>query len=212
MNVCGLWQGSHRLAATIANEDGTLRPPITTPATPEHIGQLLDYLVTAGIDTLILAERSHCLIAQARDRALHAVGRLTEFRNARVASVLRLPVLRVVFLGAAVTALGIVIWTIIHGSVVLHITDQIVFRNRLLLRPAVLVRLTLDLAPLIALPTDINAPIERLDLLLFCRQVAAGTRERLRTMLGALPAADRSGHAKAALLLTAMAPDFVIQK
>jgi len=71
MNVCGLWQATHRLAAAIANEDGTLRPPITTPATPEHIGHLLDYLVTAGIDTLILAERSHCLIAQARDRALH---------------------------------------------------------------------------------------------------------------------------------------------
>lgn len=71
MNVCALWQGSHRLAAAIANEDGTLRPPITTTATPEHIGHLLDYLVTAGIDTLILPERSHCLIAQARDRALH---------------------------------------------------------------------------------------------------------------------------------------------
>jgi len=46
-------------------------PPITTSATPEHIGHLLDYLVSAGIDTLILAERSHCLIAQARERRLH---------------------------------------------------------------------------------------------------------------------------------------------
>ncbi len=51
MNVCGLWQGSHRLAAVIANDDGTLRPPITTPATPDHTRHLLDYLVTAGIDT-----------------------------------------------------------------------------------------------------------------------------------------------------------------
>lgn len=71
MNVCGLWQGVQRLAAVVADEDGTLRPPITTPATPEHIGHLLDYLVTAGIDTLILAERSHGLIAQARERRLH---------------------------------------------------------------------------------------------------------------------------------------------
>jgi hypothetical protein len=71
VNVCGLWQGVQRLAAVIADEDGSLRPPITTSATPEHIGHLLDYLVTAGIDTLILAERSHGLIAQARERALH---------------------------------------------------------------------------------------------------------------------------------------------
>ncbi len=71
MSLCGLWQGVQRLAAVIADEDGTLRPPITTSATPEHIGHLLDYLVSAGIDTLILAERSHCLIAQARERRLH---------------------------------------------------------------------------------------------------------------------------------------------
>jgi len=71
MNVCGLWQGTHRLAAAIANDDGTLRPPITTPATPHHTHHLLDYLVTAGIDTLILAERSHSLIAQAHARQLH---------------------------------------------------------------------------------------------------------------------------------------------
>ncbi len=71
MNVCGLWQGVGRLAAVIADEDGSLRAPITTSATPEHIGHLLDYLVTAGIDTLILAERNHGLIAQARERRLH---------------------------------------------------------------------------------------------------------------------------------------------
>ncbi len=70
MNVCGLWQGSHRLAAAIANDEGTLQPPITTPATPYHTRHLLDYLVTAGIDTLILAERSHSLIAQAHARQI----------------------------------------------------------------------------------------------------------------------------------------------
>jgi hypothetical protein len=71
MSLCGLWQGVGRLAAVIADEDGSLRPPITVRATPQNTHHLLDYLVTAGIDTLILAERSHGLIAQARERALH---------------------------------------------------------------------------------------------------------------------------------------------
>jgi len=71
VNVCGLWQGSHRLAAVIADEHGGLRPPITVRASPQNTHHLLDYLVTAGIDTLILAERSHGLIAQAHERRLH---------------------------------------------------------------------------------------------------------------------------------------------
>jgi hypothetical protein len=71
MSLCGLWQGVGRLAAVIADEDGSLRPPITVRATPQNTHHLLDYLVTAGIDTLILAERSHGLIAQARERRLH---------------------------------------------------------------------------------------------------------------------------------------------
>jgi hypothetical protein len=71
VNVCGLWQGVGRLAAVIADEDGSLRPPITVRASTQNTHHLLDYLVTAGIDTLILAERSHGLIAQARERRLH---------------------------------------------------------------------------------------------------------------------------------------------
>jgi len=71
VNVCGLWQGSHRLVAAIANEEGTLRPPITVRATPENTHHLLDYLVTADIDTLILAEYSYPLITQAHARQLH---------------------------------------------------------------------------------------------------------------------------------------------
>jgi hypothetical protein len=70
MNVCGVWQGIQCLAAAIANDDGTLLPPITVRATPDNAGYLLDYLVTAGIDTLILAERSHSLITQALARQL----------------------------------------------------------------------------------------------------------------------------------------------
>lgn len=71
MNVCGLWQCVQRLAAVIADEDGSLRPPITVRATPQNTHHLLDYLVTAGIDTLILAEYSYPLIAQAHERRLH---------------------------------------------------------------------------------------------------------------------------------------------
>jgi hypothetical protein len=71
VNVCGLWQGVQRLAAVIADEDGSLRPPITVRATPQNTHHLLDYLVTAGIDTLILAEYSYPLIAQAHERRLH---------------------------------------------------------------------------------------------------------------------------------------------
>src|SRR5512143_3488575 len=71
MNVCGLWQGVQHLAAVIANKDGSLRAPITVRATPPNTHHLLDYPATTEIDTLILAERSHCLIAQARERRLH---------------------------------------------------------------------------------------------------------------------------------------------
>ena len=70
MNVCGVWQGVQRLAAAIVNDDGTLRPAITVRATPDNTGHLLDYLVTAGIDTLILAERSYSLIGDAHARQL----------------------------------------------------------------------------------------------------------------------------------------------
>jgi len=71
VSVCGLWQGVQRLTAVIANDGGILQPPISSPATPENICHLLDYLVTAGVDTLILTERSHTLIAKAQARQLH---------------------------------------------------------------------------------------------------------------------------------------------
>jgi hypothetical protein len=71
MSVCGLWQGARQIAAVISHDDGSLRSPITSPATPEHTRHLLDYLVTAGIDTLIIAERSHVLISLAHARKLH---------------------------------------------------------------------------------------------------------------------------------------------
>ena len=66
MSVCGLWQGTHRLFAAIIDDDGELRPVITAPATRDNAHHLLSYLATAGVDTLIIAERSHFLIANAQ--------------------------------------------------------------------------------------------------------------------------------------------------
>ena len=65
MSVCGLWQGTRRLVAVIVGDDATLRPPITVPATPSNAHHLLTYLAAIDIGTLIVAERSHTLIAQA---------------------------------------------------------------------------------------------------------------------------------------------------
>ena len=71
MSVCGLWQGTRRLIAVIGDDDGTLRSPITAPATPDNASHLLAYLATVGIDVLILAERTHTLITQAHALGLH---------------------------------------------------------------------------------------------------------------------------------------------
>ena len=73
-------------------------------------------------------------------------------------------------------------------------------------------RLVLKLEPLMALANDPAALIDRLDLLFFCRQMSAATRERLRTLVTAIPAADRKRRVTSALLITALSPDFVIQK
>ena len=71
MSVCGLWQDTQRLVAVIIDDDGTLRSPITTPATADNAAHLLAYLATVGIDVLILAERTHTLITQAHALGLH---------------------------------------------------------------------------------------------------------------------------------------------
>jgi hypothetical protein len=65
VSACALWQGTQRLVAVIVDDDGGLRPPITVPATPNNAHHLLTYLATAGVQTVILAEASHNLIAQA---------------------------------------------------------------------------------------------------------------------------------------------------
>ncbi|HSV50611.1 MAG TPA: DUF1800 family protein [Burkholderiaceae bacterium] len=77
-------------------------------------------------------------------------------------------------------------------------------------------KLVLDLAPLQALANDPAALVARLDLLLFAAQMGTTTRERLTRMLAAMPGGSNAHNlkkrVKAALIVTAVAPDFVIQK
>jgi uncharacterized protein (DUF1800 family) len=76
-------------------------------------------------------------------------------------------------------------------------------------------RLQLDYAPLLPLAAgDGAALVERLNLLLFDLQMGASTRARLLALLKALPGAstyEREQRVRAALLLSVMSPDHVIQ-
>ena len=76
-------------------------------------------------------------------------------------------------------------------------------------------RLKVDLTALQTLAATPSALVDRLDPLLFACQMSASTRQRLLQMLGALPGtspSQRKDRVKAALIVTAMSPDFVIQK
>ncbi len=76
-------------------------------------------------------------------------------------------------------------------------------------------RLKLDLTALQTLAATPAALVERLDALFFTYQMSASTRARLTQMITALPGAsnnDRERRVKAALIVTAISPDFVIQK
>lgn len=72
-------------------------------------------------------------------------------------------------------------------------------------------RLRIDYAPLQALAADPAALVRHLDLLFFNAQMSASTRTRLTTMLSALPANDTKRRVKAALIVTSLSPDHVIQ-
>ena len=76
-------------------------------------------------------------------------------------------------------------------------------------------RLTINLAPLQALAATPAALVDRLDALLFAYQMSASTRARLLQMLAALPGGTANqlrNRVRAALIATAISPDFVIQK
>ncbi|MBH9575543.1 DUF1800 domain-containing protein [Inhella proteolytica] len=72
-------------------------------------------------------------------------------------------------------------------------------------------RLSLDLAPLEALAADPPALVDRLDLLFFTLQMSPSTRQRLLTLVQALPAKEPKARVRSALTLMAMSPDFVTQ-
>ena len=69
-------------------------------------------------------------------------------------------------------------------------------------------RLKLDLTSLAAL--DATALIDRLDLLFFNLGMSASTRERLTTLVGAIK--GKADKVRAALIVTALSPDHVIQR
>jgi uncharacterized protein (DUF1800 family) len=73
-------------------------------------------------------------------------------------------------------------------------------------------RLVLNYAPLEALADDPPKLVERLDLLLFSARMSDGTRMRLVTMLDAMRGRAARERVKAALIVTALSPDFVIQQ
>jgi uncharacterized protein (DUF1800 family) len=76
-------------------------------------------------------------------------------------------------------------------------------------------RLALKLDALQALAATPAPFVDRLDALLFAFQMGASTRQRLIQMVGAMSGAskgDLKNRVKAALIVTALSPDFVIQK
>ncbi|GAA5175164.1 DUF1800 family protein [Niveibacterium umoris] len=73
-------------------------------------------------------------------------------------------------------------------------------------------RLKMNYAPLEALAGDPAALAERLNWLLYAGAMSADTRALLVATVAALDAADKTARVKAALILTAISPDYVIQK
>lgn len=69
-------------------------------------------------------------------------------------------------------------------------------------------RLNIDFAPLTAL--DANALVDRIDLLFFNLGMSASTRQRLTQLVGAID--SKTDAVKAALIVTALSPDHVIQR
>jgi hypothetical protein len=73
-------------------------------------------------------------------------------------------------------------------------------------------RVMLDLEPLRQLAGDATTFVAQLDLLFFNLGMNDSTRQRLLTMLQAIPVDQRRNRVKYALTLVAMSPDFVVQR
>jgi hypothetical protein len=72
-------------------------------------------------------------------------------------------------------------------------------------------RLRIDYTALQALAADPAALVAHLDLLFFHGQMSDATRQRITTMLAAIPANDTKRRVKSALIVTSLSPDHVIQ-
>jgi uncharacterized protein (DUF1800 family) len=72
--------------------------------------------------------------------------------------------------------------------------------------------LKLNLVPLDALAANPDALIAELNALYFNYAMGSKLQTRMKTMLSALPANDRRQRVKAALILTSLSPEYVIQK
>lgn len=59
----GIWGAPQRLIALPLDDQGASCAPISARRTPEGCRYLIDYLVTAGIDTLVVTDRNDQIIA-----------------------------------------------------------------------------------------------------------------------------------------------------
>lgn len=73
-------------------------------------------------------------------------------------------------------------------------------------------RLEFDYTPLKTLASDASKLIDRIDLLFFNQQMSASSRDRFTRMIGAISVKSPEQRVQAALTLTALSADFVIQK
>jgi Protein of unknown function (DUF1800) len=70
----------------------------------------------------------------------------------------------------------------------------------------------MDYTPLLNLAGDPAALTEKLNRLMYMGQMSAETRATITKALTAIDKNDKEGRVKAALIITAVAPDFLIQK
>jgi uncharacterized protein (DUF1800 family) len=73
-------------------------------------------------------------------------------------------------------------------------------------------RQRISYAALRELARDTAALVSHLEQLFFLGRMSPGTKARMTSVVNAIPVNDRTRRVKSALLLTAIAPDFVIQK
>jgi hypothetical protein len=73
-------------------------------------------------------------------------------------------------------------------------------------------KIVMDYKPLLDAAADPNAVADKLNRLMYMGQMSAETRATIVKALGAMDQNDKEGRVKAALVITAVAPDFLIQK